>query len=495
MDIVIIGSGLGGLASGAILAKNGHKVTVLEQEMQIGGCLQCFTRHGVSFETGMHFIGSALPDQNLGRLLRYLEIDDKIKLSPLDPKAYDIVCIDGQRFNFAIGREAFIAQMAEYFPHQKENLEAYYDVVEKVVKASSFNQLDNNSGDVAVNAEYQLRSINEVISSVITDPLLQKVLVGMLPLYAGERDKTPFSTHAFIVDFYNKSAFRVAGGSGTMATALKETIERYGGSVLTGRKVTAIRCDETHATSVVINNKDEMSADCFISDIHPQRVLELLNTKIIRPAFQRRIKELQNTVSGFVVYLEFKEDAMPYMNSNFYGYCYGTPWDCEKYTQSSWPHGYLYMHMCHEDGARYARSGEIISYMWMDEVRQWEGTKIGRRGKDYEDFKKAKAEKLLDCVEKDFPGLRGKVKRYYTSTPLTYLDYTGTSEGSLYGIAKDVNKGLSCRVPHRTKIPNLLLTGQNTNSHGMLGVLVGAIVTCSDILSYNTIYDQIKNTK
>ena len=56
--IVIIGSGLGGLSSGVILAKNGYDVTVLEQGNQIGGCLQCFTRHGAKFETGMHFIGS-----------------------------------------------------------------------------------------------------------------------------------------------------------------------------------------------------------------------------------------------------------------------------------------------------------------------------------------------------------------------------------------------------------------------------------------------------
>ena len=57
--VVIIGSGLGGLTCGVVLAKNGYKVTVLEQGNQVGGCLQCFTRHGAKFETGMHFVGSA----------------------------------------------------------------------------------------------------------------------------------------------------------------------------------------------------------------------------------------------------------------------------------------------------------------------------------------------------------------------------------------------------------------------------------------------------
>ena len=58
--VIIIGSGLGGLSCGTILAKNGYAVTVLEQGVQVGGCLQCFSRRGAKFETGMHFIGSAV---------------------------------------------------------------------------------------------------------------------------------------------------------------------------------------------------------------------------------------------------------------------------------------------------------------------------------------------------------------------------------------------------------------------------------------------------
>ena len=73
--VIIIGSGLGGLSCGVILAKNGYEVTVLEQGMQVGGCLQCFTRHGASFETGMHFIGSAAKGQTLDKLLRYLDVE------------------------------------------------------------------------------------------------------------------------------------------------------------------------------------------------------------------------------------------------------------------------------------------------------------------------------------------------------------------------------------------------------------------------------------
>ena len=102
-----------------------------------------------------------------------------------------------------------------------------------------------------------------------------------------------------------------------------------------------------------------------------------------------------------------------------------------------------------------------------------------------------KARKLLKAVERDFPGLGQDIARHYTATPLTYRDYTGTERGSLYGIAKDAHSLAASRIPHRWKIPNLLQTGQNINSHGMLGVLVGAIVTCSELVRPEDIYKEL----
>ena len=91
--IVIIGSGLGGLSCGVILSKNGYDVTVLEQGAQIGGCLQCFSRRGAKFETGMHFIGSALPGQTMHKMIRYLGLGENVKLSRLDPDGYNVISL------------------------------------------------------------------------------------------------------------------------------------------------------------------------------------------------------------------------------------------------------------------------------------------------------------------------------------------------------------------------------------------------------------------
>ena len=488
---IIIGSGLGGLSTGVVLAREGFDVTILEQEAQIGGCLQCFERRGVKFETGMHFIGSAKTGQTLYRLLRYLEIDD-IALDALNSNAYDIVRLGQQEYRFPNGKVAFIAQMTDYFPQEAEGIRQYVECVERVAQASSLHTLDTTNADSAISTEYQLRSINEVIDSHITDPTLRDVLVGNLPLYAAQRDKTPFSTHAFIVDFYNQSSFRVVGGSDKIGLALQHKLDHYGGRVLTRQQVVKILSNDKGVTGVETADGNRYDADIVISAIHPVPTLAMTDSPLIRPAFRKRMASLPNTIGIFSVYLDFEEGTMPYMNSNYYAYQAGvSPWDCEGYTTADWPRGYLYMHFCHEPQPRYARTGVILSYMRFEEMTPWLGTTIGHRGEAYEHFKRDRAERLIDSVEQAFPDIRKTIKHYYTSTPLTYLDYTGTPEGSAYGIARDISLGVSCHVPQRTKLPGLYLTGQNINSHGILGVLVGTVVTCSDLLGTEYLYQQI----
>ena len=109
------------------------------------------------------------------------------------------------------------------------------------------------------------------------------------------------------------------------------------------------------------------------------------------------------------------------------------------------------------------------------------------------EFKKIKAEKLLDLVEKKFPEIRNEIKSYYTSTPLTYRDYTGTVNGSSYGILKDYNAPFKSIILPKTKIPNLFFTGQNLNLHGILGVTIGSIITCGELVGQEYLIDKVRN--
>lgn len=490
---VIIGSGLGGLSCGVILAKNGFEVTVLEQGNQIGGCLQCFHRDGVTFDTGMHYIGSADEGQTLHTIMRYLGIDAEIELSRLAPAGYDVISLQGEHYRFANGRDGFINALAECFPKSRDELSKYYDLVKLVASSSAMHSL---SGDVNidVNAEYKMQSVNKVLESVISDHRLREVIAGMQPLYAGIKDRTPFSVHALIHDCFNQSAFRIVGGSNKVAMALATSIQRMGGKVLAGRKVTEIECDERQATAVITSDGERYPADLIISAIHPASTLRMIDCRLIRPYYRKRIENAPNTPSVFVVYLKFRKDSVRYMNHNLYYYRGNTTWGCERYDEASWPKFILYMHFCHAANAEFAETGKLLTYMTFDEMRQWLGTHVGQRGEGYEEFKKRKAELLIDSLEEEIPGIRHQIESYYTSTPLTYVDYTAIPEGAMYGMAKDVNaiglKNISCR----TSVPNLLLSGQSITAHGMFGVLAGSLITCSEVLTQEEILKQLRHS-
>ena len=488
---VIIGSGLGGLACGCILSKNGYEVTVLEQGFLIGGCLQTFRRGDAVFETGMHYIGGADEGQVLRMMMHYMGIDSDVKLSRLDPMGYDVISFKGQHYKIANGKEAFIDSLAEHFPQSRKELTQYYDLVKRVASSWAIHSL-HQEVDLNTNVEYQTRCVGDVIDQVISDPLLRQVLAGVQLLYAGEKDHTPFSTHALIIDSYDQSAFRIVGGSGRVADSLATSIRNMGGKVLTRRQASQIECDGTQATAVITADGERFPADLVISSIHPANTMQLIDSNLIRPVYRQRIAHVRNTPSAFTVYLKFRKDSVRYMNHNLYVYRGNSVWGCENYDDVSWPKCLLYMHGCHEEHPEYSQTGEIMTYMSMDDVRPWAGTHIGHRGEDYEMFKRRKAETVLEALEREVPGLRDNIEEYYTSTPLTYIDYTGTPNGSMYGMLKDVQDLGSMSVNSRTRIPNLLLTGQSITLHGMMGTMAGSLVTCSEVLTYEEIFNQLK---
>lgn len=489
---VIIGGGLGGLSCGCILAKNGYEVTVLEKDRQIGGCLQCFRRGDTVFDTGMHYIGSADSGQILDTIYHYLGIDSDISLSRLDPMGYDEISYRGNHYRLANGREDFINVLSEQFPKSRDELCKYYDLIKTVVSSWEIHSLRRDV-DLNVNAEYQMRSVNEVVDSIISDPVLRQVLVGIQPLYAGIKDHTPFSTHALIYDFYNQSAYRIVGGSSLVADSLTNSIRKMGGQVLVKKKVTKIECDAAKATAVITDTGECFPADLVISAIHPALTVQLIDSRLIRPSYRQRVMGVPNTISAFTVYLKFRENSVRYMNKNLYIYRGDSIWGCEKYDDDSWPKFILYMHFCHENNPVYAQSGEILTYMNYADVQQWCGTHIGQRGESYELFKKRKAEAAIDVLEKEIPGIRDHIECYYTSSPLTYCDYTGIPDGAMYGISRDVQNLVSGSVTSRTKVPNLFLTGQCITLHGMMGVLAGSLATCAEVLTIDEIFSQLKN--
>lgn len=490
-EVAIIGSGLSGLSTAYILAKNGFKVVVLEKNQQFGGCLQSFTRSGVSFETGMHYIGSVEEGQILHKYLNYLSILNDVEFSSLDKSCYDIIEFEGDRYYYANGYENFIDTLSKKFPSNIKDIKEYTNRIQKITQNSVYYSFNNSDRQDIPALDYTQTSVNGILSQITDNKTLQNVLAGNIILYAGLKDKTPFNIHATISDFYINSAHRIVGGSDNIAKSLVKSLTNMGVDLFNNCEVTKVICDEKQVCSIELNNGERIRVGNVVSSIHPERLLQMLDSNLIRKVYRERICSMRQTVSTFIVYMKFKENSLPYLNSNFFRYRTDSVWGCEDYDDTSWPKSYFYMHHCSEKNQKFAKGAILLAYMNYADVAKWNGTKIGNRGYDYEEFKKTKAEILLSALEKDMPGTLCRIENYWTSTPLTYQDYTATKDGSTYGIIRDVNVPIQTTISQRTKIPNLFLTGQNTNSHGILGVIISSVITASELLGKDFLINQI----
>jgi len=483
-----MGSGLGGLVCGYILAKNGYEVVVLEKNNQMGGSLQTFTRKSTKFNTGMHYIGSMEPGQILYRFFNYLNLLNDVKISKLDPAGYDIFSIAGKRYHFASGFNNFTEELTKQFPNHRQEIQLYVKNILEIANTSPLYKLHEINNHEFTETESIKTSVNEFLNSITKNQQLQNVLAGNLPLYAGIKDKTPTYIHALINNFYIQSAFRIMGGSDAIANSLANSIRSFGGKVFTHAEVVKINCDAEKVTSVQLSNGELCETNYLISNIHPHATLTKIDSPLIRKAYRIRISELENTVSNFSVYIKFKENRTPYLNYNYYYYEHDDVWK----NREKWSDNYLYMHQCTTDNAVFADSAKIICPMHYNEVKKWENSTTGNRGSDYLEFKEDKANQLLQKLEESFPGINSAVDTYYTSTPLTNSNYTATKEGAMYGIVRDKNFPARTFISQRSKIPNLFFTGQNINFHGILGVTMGAIITSAEFLGINTIIKQIE---
>ena len=498
-DVIIIGSGMGGLVCGNLLSLEGYKVCVLEKNKQIGGCLQIYVRDKVIFDSGVHYLGGLSKGQNLYQIFKYLDILDKLKLQQLDENVFDKILIenDDTEYEYAQGYENFISKMLSYFPDEEKGLREYCDKIKDI--CSRFPLYNLQSGD-EMNAKASVLEIDtkSFIESCTSNPKLREILAGNNALYAGQPGKTPLYVHALILNSYIEGSWKCIDGGSQIAKYLARNILNMGGTVIKHAEVKKIVENGGVVTHVELADGSKMYAKHFISNIHPVKTLELTQTDLIKKAYRNRLKSLENSISSFTINIVFKKNSYKYFRHNYYVFNDGCVWTTADYTEENWPMGYAVFVAASSKSPEFADGMTILAYMKYEEVKEWEHTynivsKEQDRGASYEAFKKRKAEKLLENVERKFPGLRDKIETYYTATPLSYRDYIGNDDGSLYGIAKDYKDALKTFISPRTKLPNLYFTGQNLNLHGILGASMSAIVTTNALLGHDQIIEKIRN--
>lgn len=482
-DVIIIGSGIGGLGTAYFLGKYGLKVLVLEKNRQYGGALQIFSRDKQILDVGVHYVGSLGPKESLGRYFRAWGIYDSLQFEALSQEGYDRILFSNEEpILFAQGFENHAESLMQRFPHDKEGIEKYVEHLKNIPADFPFYNFHYGKVDPLSNP-YLGQNANSYIHKLVKDPLLRKALFGAGILYDYRASSTSLYTHSIIQSSYVQSAWKFKRGGAQIVKYLVQNCKNLGVEFRNYAQVVKIITNSEGVCGVELQEGEQIKSRQVVSNIHPALTYKLLDdTGRVRKSYIDRISNLENSLSCFSAQFVMKRESFPYQNFNSYIH-HGN----DEYLRSRSVQQLGIFPSLDETDQRFANIINVMTYMDFSEVQEWAHTfrtephYTEGRGKGYEEFKKRKEEEIIKIIDQYYPNFSTSIEAIYSSTALTLRDYLNTPNGSMYGVIHDSNYPASTVFSPKTKVPGLYLVGQSLNLHGILGTSISAAVT-SDAL-------------
>ena len=466
-DIIIVGSGLGGLAVALIMAREGKKVLVLERQHQPGGCMQSYRRGDMHLDTGLHYVGGLESGGQLYNAFDGLGLTE-LPWKRMDENCFEEIHIGGRVFSWPQGTDNFIKAMTSYFPHEEQGLMSYAKILE-------------------CTDEMWMQNTNawEYLNSIISDPLLIQVLSAPATCKMELCSKTlPLFTFIHGTAPFIQSSWRLKGDGNMLVRCLTDQIRANGGEVLTNKEVISLTEDNGRITQALCSDGTSYGADCFVSNAHPAVTCSLVSgSTTMKNTFRRRMSTQPNTSGMFTAHLQLKEGALPYFNHNKLIFSEPECWNLAVGKELT-VKGIMVNARIPTEGA-YVTNIDILTPMLWETVAEFGNSKPFHRPETYNKMKQEVLRQCIALAQTVIPNLSNMILNTWSNTPLTYRDYNLTPEGSAFGFRKDCNSPLMTIVSPKTQIPNLFMTGQSLMLHGLHGVTMTAEYTCREINKYD----------
>jgi all-trans-retinol 13,14-reductase len=514
VDVIVIGSGIGGLTSAALLAKTGKTVLVLEQHYIAGGTLHSFVDKGVEHETGLHYIGNIKKRIPILNLITDRELDwSKLGWERNDNRyVYDEIIIGDKRFEFEAGVNNLKKYLMKEFPNEKEySFDLYFELIAKasgktaffITKIIPYKFLSNLI--LYFDKDFHLvcsESAHSIVSKIFKDPLLISVLLGQFGDYGITPKKASFFIHACIVNHYLEGGWFPRGGTGEIANQICKTIKRYGGQVLVGKGVKMIHINNDGAYGVRMEGGLDIFADTIISGVGVRNTFKrLVPPKYTPTVYNEILDNIPPSVQHMYCFVKLKgsPSELNLTSSNMWIYPHG---DYDKLIKDFLDDPYeapipLFMGFsCQKDEdweQNYPgySNAIILTQVDKDMFNDWENSKCMKRGFDYKMLKEQIGERMLEeGLFKYFPNLRNKVVDVSFGTPLSTQFYLNTYHGESYGLDMNEYRLLDTNeLRPKTSINNLYLTGQDICTLGVTGAMMGGVLTANVVAGYDNLID------
>ncbi len=511
-DAVVIGSGIGGLTTAALLSDLGKKVCVLEQHYTAGGYTHSYERAGYEWDVGVHYIGEVGAPTRTRKMFDYLS-SGNLEWAPMDDE-YDRFYIGDKVYNAVAGKREFRDNLVRQFPDQETAIDRYMALLDRSGAALSAFGMGRGMPPLAAAAispwlawkrrgAYR-RTTWEVLSDLTDDENLIATLCGQWGDMGLPPKRSPFMAHAMIARHYLYGGYYPVGGSWRIADTIIPKIQAGGGEVFTYAKVDEIVIQDNKVSGVRMQDGHLINCDCVISSAGVSNTFKRLVPEDIarRSGYLHKLETVEPSLGHLGVYIGLQgtaeEIGLPRTNY----WIYPSPdYDAAvdrfmEHPDAPFPVVYVSFPSAKDPDYEKRHPGtstiEIVApapYEWFE---KWNDETWGKRGDDYEALKARFGERLMDVLYDKVPQARGKVDYYEVSTPLSTNWFGGYQKGELYGLAHTSKRLEQDWLRPKTRIPGLWLTGQDILTCGVTGAMMAGLITTMSMVGPRTMGPLLK---
>jgi all-trans-retinol 13,14-reductase len=510
-DAIIIGSGLGGLTTAAILAKEGKKVLVLERHFAAGGFTHVFKRPKYEWDVGLHYIG----DLNKNDMVK--GIFDYVTSTPIDwepmGEIYDSTIIEGNRYDFVVGEANQTAKLISYFPEEEKAIKAYFKLIKNANNASPWFFCEKfmppnwqyffSKWMRQFFLKFSKRITYDVLKSLTDNEKLIAVLCAQCGNYGLPPKKSSFAAHALIVGHYMEGGCYPVGGSSVIFKSILPVIEQNGGNVLVNAEVESIVIENNVALGVKMKNGDVLKAPIIVSNVGVQNTYTKLidGQKYLPKEMFTQFESLKPSVSHIALYIGLNEsdDFLKLPKNNFWiynNYNFDEGLDKAKSNINSEPPlAYISFPSAKDPSwsSKFPNRAtiQVLGVGAYAQMSEWESSSWMKRDHTYASYKEFIKERFLEKVLSVVPQIKEYIDICEVSSPLTTKHFSNYQSGEIYGLEHTPERfNMKWLRPH-TPIKNLYLTGQDIVAVGIASALFSGVLTSVAILKKN-IYGKLK---
>ena len=488
-DAIVIGSGMGGLAAAAVLAKvKKYRVLVLEQHFKLGGFTHTFQRPGgYQWDIGLHYVGEMEPGHPLRRAMDFITAGRVNWVKMKDP--FEVFVYPGMTFEVSSGRKNFLQKLTRLFPAEALSLSRYFRDLDRVVKVLS-GQIRPSPDNPRRNRwvekcrEMTAPSLKDYLDRLFRDPKLKALLASQWGDYGLPPRQASFGVHATIARHYLEGGYYPSGSASVLAEATGRVIREAGGDLKVRHRVERILLDEGKAVGVEARSPSGLQtfqAREVYSDIGAEATYgKLLSGQGIGGQELRELSQCE-PYSAVLLFIGLRSrcEHLGIHGQNFWMYDafdHDNIWERRNLlAQGQASSCYLSFPGLKDPQAK-RPTAEIMAPLDHSLLRDWRESRWKNRGAPYDSLKTTITEALLSFVEERLPGFRSEVAYTELATPLSFEYFTGHRGGGVYGFPGRANRyGLKSLGP-KTPFKGLSLVGADAATLGVTGAMMGGIL-------------------